>query len=49
MKYRLLNIFYNRENEIKFLEELLSEEPNLVNKEEKHQEWSEKAKKFYKY
>ena len=45
-----MNIFYNRENEIKFLEELLSEEPNLVNKEEKHQEWSKKAKKkFYKY
>ncbi|AKB32214.1 Mobile element protein [Methanosarcina siciliae HI350] len=31
MKYRLLNIFYNRENEIKFLEELQSEELNVIN------------------
>lgn len=45
-----MNIFYNRENEIKFLEELLSEELKVINNEEKHQEWSKKAKKeFYKY
>jgi hypothetical protein len=47
LKYRLLNIFYNRENEIKFLEELLSEEPSVINNEEKHQEWSKKAKKEF--
>jgi hypothetical protein len=44
LKYRLLNIFYNRENEIKFLEELLSEELNVIKNEEKHQEWIKKAK-----
>ena len=50
LKYRLLNIFYNRENEIKFLEELQSEERNVINNKEKHQEWIKKAKKeFYKY
>jgi hypothetical protein len=37
LKYRLLNIFYNRENEIKFLEKLLSEK----------QEWSKSAKKEF--
>ncbi len=50
LKYRLLKIFYNRENEIKFLEELLSEEVNVINNEDKHQKWSKKAKKeFYQY
>ncbi|WP_292391779.1 ISNCY family transposase [Methanosarcina sp. UBA5] len=47
LKYRLLNIFYNRENEIKFLEELLSEELYVINNEEKHLEWSNKAKKEF--
>ncbi|KKG93367.1 hypothetical protein DU66_11680, partial [Methanosarcina mazei] len=47
LKYRLLNIFYNRENEIKFLEKLLSEELNVITNEEKHQEWSKKAKKEF--
>lgn len=47
LKYRLLNIFYNRENEIKFLEKLRSEEPNVIMNEEKHQEWSIKAKKEF--
>ncbi|AKB27969.1 Mobile element protein [Methanosarcina siciliae T4/M] len=47
LKYRLLNIFYNRENEIKFLEELQSEELNVINNKEKHQEWSKKAKKEF--
>ncbi|KKG60949.1 hypothetical protein DU64_10120 [Methanosarcina mazei] len=42
-----MNIFYNRENEIKFLEELLSEELNVINNEDKHQEWSKKAKKEF--
>ncbi|KKG34165.1 hypothetical protein DU52_07590, partial [Methanosarcina mazei] len=49
LKYRLLNIFYNRENEIKFLEELLSEELNVINNEEKHQEWSKKTKKKFNH
>ena len=30
LKYRILNIFYDREKEIEFLEELLSEELNLI-------------------
>jgi hypothetical protein len=30
LKYRLFNIFYNRENEIKFSEEFLSEELNVI-------------------
>ena len=47
LKYRLLNIFYNRENEIKFLEKLRSEELNVIMNEEKHQEWSIKAKKEF--
>ncbi|AKB36445.1 Mobile element protein [Methanosarcina siciliae C2J] len=47
LKYRLLNIFYNRKNEIKFLEELQSEELNVINNKEKHQEWSKKAKKEF--
>jgi hypothetical protein len=47
LKYRLLNIFYNRENEIKFLEKLLSEKVNVINNEEKNLEWSKKAKKEF--
>ncbi|AGF97545.1 Mobile element protein [Methanosarcina mazei Tuc01] len=44
-----MNIFYNRENEIKFLEELQSEELNVINNEEKHQEWSKKTKKKFNH
>ena len=47
LKYRLLNIFYNRENEIKFLEKLLSEKLSVTNNESKQQEWSKKAKKEF--
>jgi hypothetical protein len=47
LKYRLLNIFYNRENEIKFLEELLSAELKVINHEKKRKEWSKKAKKGF--
>lgn len=47
LKYRLLNIFYNRENEIKFLEKLLSEKVKVTNNEEKNQECSKKAKKEF--
>ena len=44
LKYRLLNIFYNRENEIKFLERLLSEELKVINDEKRHKEWIKRAK-----
>ena len=47
LKYRLLNIFYNRENEIKFLEKLLSEKVKVTNNEEKNQECSKRAKKEF--
>jgi hypothetical protein len=48
LKYRLLNIFYNRETEIKFLEELLSEELYVILNEKRHKEWIKIAKKeFY--
>lgn len=33
LKYRILNIFYDREKEIEFLEELLSDELNLISDE----------------
>ena len=35
LKYRLLNIFYNQENEIKFLEKLQNEELNMITNEKK--------------
>ncbi|AKB50747.1 Mobile element protein [Methanosarcina barkeri str. Wiesmoor] len=44
LKYRLLNIFYSRENEIKFLEKLRFKEVEVINNEEKHLEWVKKAK-----
>ena len=44
LKYRLLNIFYNRENEIKFLERFLSEELKVINNEKIHKEWIKRAK-----
>jgi hypothetical protein len=48
LKYRLLNIFYNRETEIKFLEKLLSEELYVIQNEKRHKEWIKIAKKeFY--
>ena len=48
LKYRLLNIFYNRETEIKFLEELLSEELYVIQNQKRHKEWIKIAKKeFY--
>jgi len=46
----LLNIFYNHETEIKFLEELQSEELDVINNEKKHKEWIKIAKKeFYEF
>ena len=48
LKYRLLNIFYNREIEIKFLEGLQSEELYVIQNEKRHKEWIKIAKKeFY--
>jgi hypothetical protein len=47
LKYRLLNIFYNRENEIKFLKKLQSEELNVVKNEKKHNEWIKTAKREF--
>ncbi len=45
IEQELLNIFYNRENEIKFLEKLRSEELKVINSEEKHLKWSKKEKR----
>jgi hypothetical protein len=47
LKYRLLNIFYNRESEIKFLEKLRFEEPNISKNEKEHKEWIKKAKREF--
>ena len=44
MKYRILNNFYDREKEIEFLEELLSEELNLISDKKKYMEWIKTAK-----
>lgn len=50
LKYKILNIFYNRENEIKFLENLIPEELSLIGNEEKYKGWIEAAKKqFYSF
>jgi len=47
LKYRLLNIFYNRESEINFLEELQSEEFITIGNEKNHKEWIKYAKKEF--
>src|SRR5664280_2817832 len=47
LKYRILNIFYDREKEIEFLEELLSEELNLISDKKKYMEWIKTAKKQF--
>jgi len=47
LEYRLLNIFYNRENEITFLKKFLSEELNVINNEKKHQKEIKKAKEEF--
>ncbi|AKB23710.1 Mobile element protein [Methanosarcina sp. MTP4] len=50
LKYKMLNIFYNREKEIDFLEKLLPEELNLSGDEKQYVEWIKTAKKqFNKY
>ena len=47
MKYRLLNIFYNRESEICFLEKLRSEELDVIKNEKEHKEWIKNAKREF--
>jgi len=47
LKYRLLNIFYNRENEIKFLEKLQNEELNVITNEKNYKKWIKIAKKVF--
>jgi hypothetical protein len=47
LKYRILNIFYDREKEIEFLEELLSDELNLISDKKKYMEWIKTAKKQF--
>lgn len=47
LKYRLLNIFYNRENEIKFLEKLQNEELNVITDEKTYKKWIKIAKKSF--
>lgn len=50
LKYKILNIFYNREKEIKFLENLIPEELSLIGDEEKYKGWIKAVKEqFYKF
>lgn len=50
LKYRLLNIFYNREKEIEMLCRLELEERVIIQKEEIYKSWIKKAKNdFYRF
>jgi hypothetical protein len=50
LKYKLLNIFYNREKEIEMLRRLELEEIEMNQDEQAYKSWIKKAKKtFYKY
>ena len=50
LKYRLLNIFYNREKEIEMLCKLELEEMEIILNEEVYKSWIKKAKKaFYEF
>jgi transposase-like protein/bifunctional DNA-binding transcriptional regulator/antitoxin component of YhaV-PrlF toxin-antitoxin module len=50
LKYRLLNIFYNREKEIEMLRKLELDEIEIIQNEEAYKLWIKKAKKtFYKF
>jgi len=50
LKYRLLNIFYNREKEIEMLRKLELEERVIIQKEEIYKSWIKKAKNdFYRF
>ena len=48
LKYRILNIFYDREKEIEFLEELLSKELSLASDEKTYVIWIKDAKERFK-
>jgi len=50
LKYRLLNIFYNREKEIEMLRQLESEEREIIQNEDVYKAWIKKAKnEFYRF
>jgi len=50
LKYRLLNIFYNREKEIEMLRKLETEEIKIIQNKEAYKLWTKKAKKtFYEF
>jgi hypothetical protein len=50
VKYRLLNIFYNREKEIEKLRQLEAEEREIIHNEEIYKAWIKKAKnKFCRF
>lgn len=49
-KYKLLNIFYNREKEIEMLRKLELEEMDIIQNEDAYKSWIKKAKKdFYQF
>jgi transposase-like protein len=50
IKYRLLNIFYNREKEIEMLRQLELKERGLIQNEDVYKAWMKKAKnEFYRF
>ncbi len=50
IKYRLLNIFYNREKEIEKLRQLEAEEREIIQNEDVYMAWIKKAKnEFYRF
>ncbi len=50
IKYRLLNIFYNREREIEMLRQLELEEREIIQNEDVYKAWIKKAKnEFYRF
>ena len=50
LKYRLLNIFYNREKEIEMLRQLGLEEREIIKNKEVYKSWIKKAKNdFYRF
>lgn len=50
VKYRLLNIFYNRENEIEMLRQLELKEREIIKNENVYKVWIKKAKnEFYRF
>ena len=50
LKYRLLNIFYNREKEIEMLRQLELKEREIIQNEDVYKAWIKKAKnEFYRF